>query len=391
MAATQTAQVASGQTQNDIENDSKRIDRLLCSAKEGNWDQVWTILGSPGSYSTRLINSIPENRRWGVIHQAIFWKNPDILNKLLSYPECDSHMGTKKCNDESSQTATQVAEKYKYKDMSNILEKHDNRIMKQNIPTFLPIQNYFESKSMGLITVTLAAYKKTFHPKPIDPQKTITSVLRDIFSDINTSNTRWKDVMEKVSDCVYIVSEEHYNKILGSKSIQMFYQNVINTYTEEKNNLYTHLNMAFRGQRSDHYTPTGNDLALGPYAVIYQMLLLFWEDLPRETGTTYRKMLLSKADADKYQRGIIFVWQSIVSSSTELCCAVPFPTCGPVGDQSAIFTIDNSAKSEWQPRNIEKYARYVEHERTYPAGAKFFVKERVIKNGEVHVTLKLLS
>lgn len=155
--------------------------------------------------------------------------------------------------------------------------------------------------------------------------------------------------------------------------------------------MYTYLNMAFRRQKETGYMPTGNDLSLGPYAVVYQMLLLFWPDLSRESRTSYRKMFLTKTDADHYQLGRRFVWQSVVSSSTTMQCAIAFPTCGPDGDQSVVFTIDNKANSPWQPRNIELYATYMEHERTYPAGSRFIVTGRTSRGSDLHISLKLLQ
>ncbi|KAL4231317.1 hypothetical protein ACF0H5_008897 [Mactra antiquata] len=285
----------------------------------------------------------------------------------------------------------EIAKAYKYTEVAKVLEKHTNKVHRQPITTFLLADEYTHNKGLGLIAITLAAYKQTFHPKPIATNTSLIDVLEAVYNDLSKSEERWHEIKEKVCDTVYVICQENYEKIKSSSTRDEFFKAVINTYTAEENYMYTYLNTAFRRQRMKHYRPTGDDLALGPYAVVYQMLLMFWNKLPRERRTTYRKMLLSNADLNKYDVGISFVWQSIASSSTKLQCAIPFPTCGPKGDKSVIFTIDNSEDSCWQPRNIEKYARYMEHERTYPAGAKFKVIGRIIKGSDVHVALKLLK
>lgn len=385
----------SASEKNTIENDAEHIDKLVASAKHGNWENVWKILGTPESpKQSRLINVIPENRRWGVLHQAVYWNDKDVLQRLLRFGSCDSEMKAKQCTSEcgptSGMNAREIAEAYKYQEMADIISNHECKLDQQPIPTLLPAKGYSQRQGLCLIAITIAAYRKTFHPQPIDKNKSIIVVLRDVFNNIMTSDPIWKEVKEKVCDTVYVVCKENYRKIKQSKTRDDFFETIIDTYTAEENYMYTYLNTAFRRQRVKHYRPTADDLALGPYAVMYQMLLLFWNKLPRERLTTYRKMLLSAADIAMYQVGKTFIWQSIASSSTILRCAVPFPTCGPEGDKSVIFTIDNSTDNTWQPRNIEKYARYMEHERTYPAGAKFKVTGRTTNGSDIHVSLKLL-
>ncbi|XP_060578359.1 uncharacterized protein LOC132735433 [Ruditapes philippinarum] len=381
---------------NTIEYDAELVEVLLSSARAGQWQNVWRILGEPERpLRDRLFNVIPENRRWGILHQAVYWNKEDVIRKLLRYQACDKNILAKQCTSECGRTdrmnAEQIAQAYGYTGMSGILSTHKNSVKAQQTPTFQSVDNYTQGEGLGLITVSLAAYKKTFHPTTIDPNKSVITVLGDIFNDINRSDCRWKEVRDKVCDAVFVVCEENYKKIKSSKSRNEFFEAIINTYTMEENYMYTYLNIAFRRQRETSYLPTGNDLSLGPYAVMYQMLLLFWSELQRESRTTYRKMLLTQADCDQYVNGKRFVWQSVVSSSTEMKNAIPFPTCGQEGEQSVIFTIDNRANSQWQPRNIEKYAMYMKHERTYPAGAKFQVTGRSVKDAETHVSLKLLT
>ncbi|WAQ96007.1 hypothetical protein MAR_028697 [Mya arenaria] len=378
---------------NDIENESKVIADLLTAARDGQWDHVWGILGTPDApRKSYLINVIPENRRWGVIHQAVYWRNHNVMRKILGFKTCDRKAKTKactsECGDTSRQTPLEVAVSYGYTDIKSIIRKNGKDLNDTPVQTFQLYESYNEQWALGLLSVTLAAYKNSFHPSPIDKTKNMVSILADVWTSMHQSEERWQTIRDIVADSVYIVCEDNSDRIKASKSLHDFFLSIIQTYTEEENYMYTFLSMALRRQCHTNYS--GDDLALGPYAVVYQMLLLFWKKVPRENRQTFRKMMLTQQDCDKYQVGTKFVWPSVISSSTNLQSAVPFPTCGASGDRSVIFTIDNSTPSCWKPRNIEKYATYMEHERTYPAGARFVVTGRTQKNEDIHVALRLL-
>lgn len=358
---------------NDIENESKLVNELVLSAKDGNFTRVWEILGEPAfPNKTHLLNCIPDNRRWGVLHQAVFWNDPDILKKLLKYSACDSDMRAKRCTSECGDTsgmcALEIARAYNYPTMDKILSAHRNNILGQKLPTFQR-QLY-----LGLIRNTIVAYKSTFHPGYVSPFKSDFEILKDIWMDVNSNEARFQAVKKQVCDAMHIVSTINAEMIANTKTKEEFYKMIVKAYTIESNYLYNYISTAMRRQTSTDYKPTGDDLALGPYTVMYQMLLLFWDKLQAENDTTYRQMKMLKEDVDMYKEGTVFYWQSVVSSTTDQVNAQSFPTCEPEpGDNIVLFIIDNSARNDWQPKNIEKFASHDENERTYPAGAKFCV------------------
>ncbi|KAL3855257.1 hypothetical protein ACJMK2_014473 [Sinanodonta woodiana] len=131
---------------------------------------------------------------------------------------------------------------------------------------------------------------------------------------------------------------------------------------------------------------------MGPYAVMYQILLLFWGELKRENVITYRKMLLTGHDLEKYQVGVKFTWLAFISSSVDVAKATQFPTfSGAKGEHKVTFTIVNTMDSMYQPRNIESHAKFDENERVYPAGAKFVVTQRCQHQEMIDAKLELLS
>lgn len=382
--------------QNRIEEQCEFVNRLVQSSKYNEWDCVWSIIGTPDNQKNAcLINAIPQNRRWGILHQAVYWKSPDILRHLLAFKACDPETKVKKCISEcgptDKMTALQIARKFDYSEMAGVLSAHTSPgISDQEMPTLQPYDGYCDNKGLSLISLTLSSYKQAFHPKPVNPNKSVMSVLADVFNDISNNEARWKEVKNVVADAVYPVSEGKARDINSCQTREEFFSQVVRTYSNEDNTIYAYLNLAFRRQRQEDYMPTGDDLAMGPYCVMYQMLLLFWNRLQPETLTTYRKMKMSRQDADKYRSGTRFVWQSIVSSAVNKKHTHTFPSMAPTGDIPVLFTIQNDTNSLWRPRNIEAHADFPETERTYPAGAKFIVTDRSESQGKVFISLKLL-
>jgi len=381
---------------NTIEEEANEVNHLVEAAKNGQWETVWSILGEPTNVKKAyLINAIPENRRWGVLHQAVYWKKKEVLTKLLEFKACDTKTRAKKCMSECGPTdkmdALELAEKYGYASIGSIIFRHSiSSPYEKTIPTFQPYDNYNDNTGLCLLSVTLSSYKQAFHPAPINPNKSVIDILSDIFKDLCKNENRWIKVRDVVADSVYPISEEQSQAISNCSNRVEFFTQVVRAYTDEDNSIYAYLNMAFRRQKQTGYRPSGDDLAMGPYCVMYQMLLLFW-NLKAESRHTYRKMKLSTDDSDQYKIGTKFIWQSIVSSALRKKHTHNFPSQGTSGPITVLFTIDNSVECLWQPKNIEELAVYEETERTYPAGSKFAVTERKTdQKGVVCVNLKLL-
>lgn len=380
----------------EIQTDADEVNDLLYAAKNGQWNKVWRILGHPSSpRKPFLLNCIPENRRWGVLHQAIWWNNYSVVKKLLQFATCDINIkakeGTSEIGPTGGKSAEEIASGFGRTNIVQLLQKNISRIGAQSPQTYHLLSSEREEYALSLLKVTLAAYKTAFQPEVTESQ-TFDGLLQDVWRKINSVPGRWKIARDKVAEAAYVVCNETCNKIKACKNKQEFYSAIIKTYTIEENFLYDHLNTALRRQRQGgDYMPTADDLALGPYVLMYQLLLLFWNKLKRETCITYRRMRVTAEDLNKYQVGTKFAWMSFVSSSVELEKAIMFPTCGPTGDKVIVFTIDNSSPSHWQPRDIEKFAMYMERERVFPAGAKFLVTNRTQSNNQTNVSLKLLN
>ena len=386
---------------NEVDGDSLLVDKLVEAAKFGRWEVVWSIIGTPETPSNKVhfINVIPQNRRWGVIHQAIYWNNVKVIKTLLRFKACDKHMLTKPCTSENIGVTERLsphslAEQLGNTEIAKLFTDALRIDHTQDIDTYQECSGFQRSHQLKLLEVSIAAYKKAFHPTKIDTRHDVRHILGAIWVEMNRSEARWKEIRDVVADSVYLVCTEYGERIGKCHNLRQLYNCIIRVYTDEQNYMYSFLSTAFRKETNATYMPSGEDLALGPYAVLFQMMLLFWPNIKQESQMTYRRMLLSTADITKYKNGVTFVWPSIVSSSVVEAYAVAFPTCGPShtsGEQAVLFIIDNSTPCVWRPRNIENYATYTEKERTYPAGAMFQVV-RCVKQGTTTVVhLKLIA
>ncbi|XP_071178773.1 uncharacterized protein [Mytilus edulis] len=378
-----------------IEQDHKDIQRMFAAAKMGKWTEVWQILGTPSRpLKPYLINLIPEDRRWGLLQQAVWWNNSSAIKTLVQFQACDKDLKAKDGISEKGptggNTAQEIAELFGYLEVSNIIKNHIPSKWEEDIETYYDGNSSIENEEYGLFRLTLAAYKGAFHPSYVDKTKQLSVLLNDVFKHVNTGNN-WIAVRDKVAQALYSSCEEA-SKVVSQCTTKLdFYRRIVNVYTDETTQLYTNMNTALRRQRDTGFKPTANDLALGPYILMFHLLLFCWRDLVRERTKTYRKMKISAKDLAKYQPGTKFTWLSFVSSSVQQQCAQIFPSCAPSGDLEVHFVIDNSTDSQWQPLNIEEYACYTEKERVYPAGAQFLIKRRATKSGVPTIQLKLLA
>lgn len=377
----------------DIEDDHENLKTLFSHAKKGIWYNVWDILQK----KPYMINCCPENRRYTLLHQAAFWNDEEAVEYLLSFPTIDSNGKTKRnshgFDKDDGLTALALADYNQlFSRVKSQLSSFACEIGKQEFDTY-----HLSDEEPAIIRLTLAAYKDTFHPATIEPHKPLYDVLEEVFKLMNTTE-EWKTAVYQICKSVMYTKDgsKIINLIESCKSRDIFFKAVINLYTREDFDLYAGVNMALRRQRSDDFKPTSEDLAFGPYILVLQTLLWFWDELKYESSTTYRKMILSEDDLDKYQKDISFTWLSFVSSSVKIEMAISFPSRYPgkqKNTQSVLFIFNNTYAGQCQPKNVQKFAHAVEEEeRVYAAGSRFCVTSRKdYKNAPTEIFLQAIS
>jgi hypothetical protein len=152
------------------------------------------------------------------------------------------------------------------------------------------------------------------------------------------------------------------------------------------NGLYRKVNEALRREGLQQYKAKGDDLELGPHALLLDVLLFYWPELaPGVATSTYRGMHLNETDVEMYKVGTKFVWLSFVSSST----AKDASYTGNVK-----FEVDNSTPDAelWRPRSIKMFSDFPEEEEAlYPAGAEFEVTSHTSDGSVTSIKLRLIN
>jgi hypothetical protein len=111
--------------------------------------------------------------------------------------------GKSEIGDDGGLTAFEIAEKFRYKEVSDLLHNFVCGIEMQEVDTFQKNGQIAERQGFGLLGLAIAAYKNIFHPTAIDPSKPLSAILKDVFNQMNTTE-RWKTIRDKLSESVFL-------------------------------------------------------------------------------------------------------------------------------------------------------------------------------------------
>ena len=361
------------------------IREITMLAKYSEWNDVWRILDR----NPDLVNCIPNERAWSVLHHAVWYDNANAVRKILSYSGCDPQIKTKLDRAKDSGAGMRPIELAKSQEVKAILKAAEGRqLTNVEAPTKLNVKNIRNSLG-GCINKTLSCNQGVLIPHKWsfgehDTIQSIPYLMRTIFEFVNTADN-WVNTRNKISLTIQQYWKQLGDNLWRGKAMicdtkQCFYARVIRLYTEERNKIYIEMNRMLRLQDNsiEGYRPDGMQLSLCPYTLLLNSILMGWSDMVRYTGVTYRSCSLTKEQANQYIKGEQFVWLSFSSSSKEEMSREP---------DSCMFIIDNSTYSEkWLPREIMKYSKYpCENECLYPFGAKFEVTE--VKGKQIRLKL----
>jgi hypothetical protein len=212
----------------EIQTDADEINSLLYAAKMGHWNVVWKILGHPSNpRKPFLLNCIPENRRWGVLHQAIWWNNLAVVSKLLQFSTCDIDIkakeGVSEIGPSGGKTAEEIASGFERTEIVKLLQRKTSRIGGQAPETYHPLPSGREDYVLSLLKVTLAAYKNSFQPQ-LTESTTFSGLLREVWQTVNSVPGRWKVARDKVAEAMYVVCDETCGKIKACGKKQDLYE-----------------------------------------------------------------------------------------------------------------------------------------------------------------------
>ena len=387
-----------------LEEDTRDCSRMVLAAKNGEWSEVFSILDR----KPRIINSIPEERAWGALHQAAWYKDEERVQKMLSYRTCDSEIKTKQDRKNEAgpgRTPLWIAQNLKPNErVASILyqfakEKRAERFG-GTIPSYVTAKagKKMDREGLPLLLLTLANYKQTFHPGRVTPQIAFNDLLKEVFKHVDAESSHQKYAMNKTSSSIYAFDKAAADflstdvKFPGTTDEQRFFARTVKLYT--KDHIYREVNTSLRreGQKGE-YKPTADDLALGPYTLLLDALLFYWGELKPVSNTTYRGMTLKPADLEQYAKGTQFVWLNFVSTSLDESVAEGFAG-------NTLFEISNNTPgpaAAWRPRDLTNSLHDLheyphEKEALYPAGAEFKVTDKYLDaSGKYRIKLQLMN
>ena len=376
--------------------DAERISHMVLSAKNGEWGRVWEVLDN----KPHLVNCIPSERAWSVLHQAVWHDNVQAVVKILSYPACDTEIRTKQDRTCESGPGMIPIDLAKSQQMKDILQSYRGRDMKSDeAPTMLPVDKMGYSLS-GYIHLTLSCNQGVLipHKWPISEKNVVHSIpyiMRTIFGFINIANN-WMNARNKVSLALqqYFpdLAEKMRNKSESMAQVDAkrdFFRRVIQLYTDDRMRIWIDINQMLRQQHSkkDRYKHTGLELSLCPYALLLNSILLHWNELKGYTGITYRSCCLTKEQASEYIKGQQFVWLGFSSSSKQQGAFIATNE-NPHASIYEFIIYNDRCNKERTPKEISVYSEYeFEQECLYPLCSKF----EVIKVTGKKVYIRLMN
>ena len=366
-----------------VDQDSKDVNAMVLAAKYGRWSEVYAILDR----KHYLVNCIPEDRSWAALHQAAWWGSERAVKKLLKYPSCDSEVKTRGGEFGPQCKPSEIANKKDFPGIKNVLDEFSkNERAKRfsgKIPTYVTAQDgvKMDKEGLPLLLLTIANYKQTFHPATIDVHTAFMGLMKEVFE--YTWND-WEEAKEKISSALSAFCKAASDDLRKeSTDEEKFHASIVRLYTRDY--IYRTANKALRREGQEEYKATGDDLAVGPYDLMLDILLFYWNDLNPVSETTYRGLKMSDDDLKKYSKGTQFVWLSFVSSSLDRSAASNF-------GNTILFEISNNTPGAelWRPREISLFSAHPgEREALYPAGAEFEVTDSFKQGGKNVIKLKL--
>ena len=369
----------------NIEEDSKDVQEAVYSAKYGDWDTVFSKLKK----KPFLVNCIPEGRSWGILHQAVYWNDIEAVRKILNNKACDALIKTKKCRAGEvgpSSTAVDIVETLGSSERIKSMIK-DN-IARDRKARFSSHLTHVVSRKNGeqniaklpLFIREIVLYKNTLlHDKDIGPDDHLVDLLKRIFDN---EIYEWRSIEHMLHQSLYGFDKAAAEEINGAQTRYDFFREVIKLYTG--NRVYRETNKALKREFPPKYKPTAEDLALGLFALLLDLVLAFWKSLDSANFKTYRGV--SGKDGT-YKKDNEIMFNGFVSTSKDKDTAEFF-----TGGYGTVFEFDNSEETRSRPKSIKAYSQLEgEDEYIYAIGAEFRVTHVQETSAYRYVYLKLLK
>lgn len=375
---------------------STDINLMIKSAEEGNWDEVFRILG----YRPYIINCIPSGSAWSVLHYAAWHYRYEVTSKLLRLPHCNPQITSKSLpNKVFNSGGSKADEVYRVRINPDIEKSINNAYTKVVINNLIPSMMLIQKESdieVRVIFIVLACFHKSLIPEVIKKRDTlkIYTLMQKVFRFIDCESN-WKLTRQEVArqlqtadlaKAKYLATGNENGDIDGDneESKEDFYSRVISMLTHDT--LHYDMSKPLFYYRNGNYVTLPRNLALAALGILQNAILLNWKELKTTTAAiTYHEILLPDKERQMYMKGAKIAWLSYVSCSVK---RIEEPNVNATNEE-CIFIISNSKFSRWKPRNLYSHITYRQRENyMYPVGTMCKVTS-VVDENPTKIYLKL--
>ena len=342
---------------------NKDLDVMLECAESGYWDNVFEILDT----NPILINQIPSDREWGVLHWAAYMNNYITVSRLFKYNTCDA---TLRANKPGKLDGVRPVDLTQLPDLESLIQNQS--ISQRNLSLNTPAVIHPRQKTTAIshcVHTCLNQYHGVFFPEDLDLDRTSFMHLLDEVYGFISGEDNWVSVRNNLNETVSGFHSQIARNILQPNprnldSRNAFFTRLAQLFIRERHCLY-HIMNSVVCSSDDDIIADDYVTALAPYALVLNSILLCWDGLKSYRGKTY---LVAR---DEYRVGDTFVWFSFI-----LCSSSP-PILSRNGDEEkyVVVEIDNGNTWKWSPKFVGGFSD-CETSYLYPFGAKFTVTDR---------------
>ena len=369
-----------------VKEDNVDVLEMVNFAKEGRLKKALQV----AKKKPYLVNAIPEQHAWSVLHYAVYYDDISAIEELLKVPNCDIEIKAKADHGNvgaAGMMPIDLAKKYNKSCLKILRKNHEKEEVYEEV-TFIELKTDTDSiisdeTLYGYIYLAVAFLPQNKLEK-IELEQCSFAKMCGIVYDLLQGDHEF--VQNAVVACMRPFDRIIADEIKGSKTLHQFQKAMIKVFTFN-GHFYKCVNGALRraafvvqehfGGKTNARSPKGNDMTLSMYTLFLQAILLYWEELPKVTVTTYRSVRLPVEHAKRYQPNTAICWLPFSSSSSREKDVAEKLLCSSDDGIPIMFKINNQKESIWSPRDIAQFSWLkTEEEVLHPCGTKFVIRDR---------------
>ena len=357
------------------------LNAMLQSAELGEWDLVFDFIDKKPT----LINQIPNDKEWSVLHWAAYKNHYSAVSRLLKYSDCDSAIKTNPQN--GTDPLPQIpAAMTQLPDLETLIIDHftAQNNLTHDSPTIIN-PTLKDSTVSNCVDTAFRKYSGILFPDHLDLSRVSFIFLMEEVYRFISSEYNWLEARNSLSLSVSAFHTEIGRDILYetaelSDDLSMkdlFFSRLLRLFVENRHCLYRLVNHVICST-DDDVTMDEYTLSLAPYALVLNSIILSSPSLESSKLKTY---LIVEDEPSVYTVGSTFVWFNFV------LCTSKEPVLPELANKYTVVEINNRNSWKWSPKYIGRLSGSGHFDYLYPFGAKFKVTDR----SEGKVSLQLLN